>query len=501
MPEVAFVSSHGQAAWLRELAQTIAHELRRQAVDPTHHLGGFPEVRPDRVYVLLDPPSYLMGEGEAIAADDWQLRRTVALWTSPVHDDISPAQRALLEQVGAVFVLDQRDLIALQRMGFLPRLLRPGYSSVLDRYDEGASRPIDAVFSGCYSDRRARLLADAAPVLARYDTVIDLWHPDDLTDTARLKARRELLAAAKVSLHLHMDDDPRIEWPAVLDAVHAGAAVVTEQASGIAPLEVGEHLLVSSPVALPFVVEALIRDPARHRCQAAQAYIRLRDWIPFALPIAVLRAAVVELVGEPTPPGAGFAGPSAPADGSLEEEDSVAPLRLPFARMAKGDAAPRVRAVILAADGSLDDTRNSLSASRRRVSELVQVDDRDQESAAASAWDDMAPLWLLVEAGQTLHPHGLEALEAALEADPALDLVHPVVASGAPGAGSEVLRGWRPVGPDCLEFPALVRGERAAELMSPGHGLTAGHVRSHAARAGWRIGQVPQILAFDRLIG
>ena len=76
---------------------------------------------------------------------------------------------------------------------------------------------------------------------------------------------RSLLAQAKVVINLHGGESTRWSGGRVLDAIHAGAVVVTEHSSGIAPLVAGEHLLVASADALPFVAEALLRDPSGSR--------------------------------------------------------------------------------------------------------------------------------------------------------------------------------------------------------------------------------------------
>lgn len=310
MPEVAFVSSRGQAGSLHELASTLAYELERQAVDCTQHLGGFPAVQPDRVYVLMDPASYLAAEGEQAIPGDAALRRTVLLWVAAPPSRDAASELSLLDRAGAVFVLDQRAVVAMHRLGVPARLLRPGYSPALDRFDPEAPRPIDVLFLGARTPRRARSLAQAARVLARYECALDLADGDDPPEAER---RWELLAQAKVLINLHRDGETRLEWRDVLDAVHAGAAVVTEHASGIAPLEVGEHLLVAGADSLPYVAEMLVRDDARRDRLRTQAYERLRTWIPFALPVSVLRAAIVELVGEPAPPNP-FLGSAGRAD-------------------------------------------------------------------------------------------------------------------------------------------------------------------------------------------
>jgi hypothetical protein len=85
----------------------------------------------------------------------------------------------------------------------------------------------------------------------------------------------------------------------MLDAIHAGAVVVTEHSSQIAPLVPGEHVIAASPDALPHIARALLRDPARLMEIRRTAHDRLHDWIPYALWASILRAAVVELIGEP----------------------------------------------------------------------------------------------------------------------------------------------------------------------------------------------------------
>ena len=87
----------------------------------------------------------------------------------------------------------------------------------------------------------------------------------------------------------------------MLDAIHAGAVVVSEHATGLAPLEPGTHLLVAAADALPYVADHLLSDPDRLAQLREQAYERLSTWIPYALPVSILRAAIVELVGEALP--------------------------------------------------------------------------------------------------------------------------------------------------------------------------------------------------------
>ncbi len=307
MPEAAFVLSTDHDPSLRNLVETVRYELELQAVPSRLDIGRFPEPRPERVYVLLDPWAYVASEGEAALPDDAVLRRTIFLVDEPAPAPAEAAHRALLARAGDVFAFDPRTRLALERLEIACRLLRPGYSASLDRFDPDAERPIDLAFVGTRTDRRARHLDQATTVLARYRSVVSFHEPDPVPDdhaTASSEPGPALLSQAKIVLNVHGGDDNALEWRQVIDAVHAGAVVVTEHSHGIAPLIPGEHLLVASADAVPYVAEALLREGERLALMRVAAHDRLRTWLPFAFPVSVLRAALVELVGEPLPAGA-----------------------------------------------------------------------------------------------------------------------------------------------------------------------------------------------------
>ncbi len=295
MPEVAFVMSPRQDQSLRELAETLGHELGIQAVTSSVHLRGFPEPRPDRVYVLLDPRGYVAAEGAPALPDDSIMARTVLLCAEPPPTDSRDPHLDVLRRGGAVFAIDQRAVIALSRLGVRARLVRPGYTRLHDHFDPRRPRPIDVLFLGAPTPRQTHYLDGAARVLGREHCGLHIAPAD---------RRWPLLEQAKVVINLHGGESTRIEWRSVLDAIHAGAVIVTEHSSGLAPFVAGEHFLAASGDAIPFVAESLVRDPERLAALRTAAYERLSRWLPFGLPVAVLRAAIVELVGEPVSPDA-----------------------------------------------------------------------------------------------------------------------------------------------------------------------------------------------------
>ena len=244
MPEVAFVMSGGQHYPLRELAGTLGYELELQTVPSSLHVGGFPEPRSSLVYVLLDPRGYVAAEGEEALPSDAILRRTIFLCVEapPSHGD--DEHIALLRRAGAVFALDPRSAIAMHRLGIPARPIRPGYSKSLDRFDPAAPRPIDIMFLGAHSLRRTKYLSRAARVLSRYNCLLQISAATPSSgDTSSFLAqgRWPLLAQTKVLISLHRGDGSRFDWRGALDAIHAGAVVVTEASSGITPLVPGEH--------------------------------------------------------------------------------------------------------------------------------------------------------------------------------------------------------------------------------------------------------------------
>src|ERR671936_181285 len=64
MPHLAFVMSRHQNLFFRELVEAIQEELSGLGVPHSVHTDGFPEARPDLVYVLVPPHEYFVLEDE-----------------------------------------------------------------------------------------------------------------------------------------------------------------------------------------------------------------------------------------------------------------------------------------------------------------------------------------------------------------------------------------------------------------------------------------------------
>ena len=258
VPEVAFVMSPRQHQSLRELAEALGTSSELQAVPARCTWAGFPEPRPDRVYVLLDPRGYVAAEGAQALPDDSIMARTVLLCAEPPPTDSGDPHLEVLRRAGAVFAIDQRAVVALSRLGVRARLVRPGYTRVHDHFDPGTPTPDRRAVP-----RRSHAAPDALSRPCRARPGASALRPAPRAGGAGRERdapvsadrRWPLLEQAKVLINLHSGESTRVEWRPVLDAIHAGAVVVTEHSSGMAPLVAGEHLLVASADSMPFVAE------------------------------------------------------------------------------------------------------------------------------------------------------------------------------------------------------------------------------------------------------
>jgi GT2 family glycosyltransferase len=305
VPELAFVMSPSQNWFFGEFVATLRYELEQQGVPSTVHTDGFPEPRPDRVYVLIPPHEYVALQGEEALPDDDLLRRTIFICAEQPNTVHMEQNLELARRAGAVLDINARAVASFRRAGIHARLLRPGYSESLDRFDADAERDLDVLFLGAHTRRRTKWLNRCARILARHNCYLllsDNSRPNTGASTSFLAdAKWDLLTRAKIVLNLHQGEEPYFEWLRVLDAIHAGAVVVTEHSSGMAPLVAGEHLVAATPESLPFVIDAALRDEARLQHLRLQAYERIRTWLPMAQSVSVLRAAAIEIVGRPIP--------------------------------------------------------------------------------------------------------------------------------------------------------------------------------------------------------
>ena len=274
--------------------------------------GAFPSRDPARVYVLLDPSGYVAHEGDAALPADEVLRRTIFLCAEATAVGDGRRRHMLCSRsAGAVFALDQRSVVALHRPGIPARLIRPGYSESLDRFDPQAPRPID-VDVPRHAQPAADQVSEPRRACALRVTTACCRSPITRptagdTSSPLAQGRWPLLAQTKVLISLHRETS--LGW--------TGAVRLTRCTRGRwsspSPRAGSRHWYRESicwwraPTLSPTSSRLCCATSTGSLSLRSAAYERLSSWVPYALPVAVLRAAVVELVGEPVPSGTPWA--------------------------------------------------------------------------------------------------------------------------------------------------------------------------------------------------
>jgi hypothetical protein len=161
-----------------------------------------------------------------------------------------------------------------------------------------------------------------SPVLARLGCVLQLADdplPPGETRSFLAASRWPLLTKTKVLIDLHRAATGPMGWLRMMDAFHSGAVLLSEPSTQTLPFVAGEHFLVARPEAMPHVLDGLLEDSARLAAVRVAAFERLSQWLPLAASVSVLRAALVELVGQPLAGNARLRVPSpvAPAAGHV----------------------------------------------------------------------------------------------------------------------------------------------------------------------------------------
>jgi len=175
--------------------------------------------------------------------------------------------------------INHRGVTELRRRGLETYRLHPGYYAGWDAWGGTASaeRPCDVLFLGSLTDRRARLLSAAAPVLTQWACDLRLFMGDRPVRDGRDqfvtgRSKHQMLAASRVLLNIHQGQRDYFEWIRVLEAVANGCLVVTERSGGYAPLVPSRHFLQGPAETLAGQVDGILRDEALRAELAHDAY-------------------------------------------------------------------------------------------------------------------------------------------------------------------------------------------------------------------------------------
>jgi Glycosyl transferase family 2 len=225
------------------------------------------------------------------------LRRTVAVGTE--QPGLTWFDTALPYQANAAAALDISRFGATEqrRHGVPAEHLQLGYHPSLDATTSGsADRPVDVLFLGNLTDRRARILGICADTLAPRSadlrvTHVDVSQRDRFSGFVGGEEKRRLLASSRMLLNIHRGDAAYFEWARALDALSNGTLLITEHSADFEPLEPGAHFLSVRPQDLPWALETALRDPA----WVDDVRLAGQQFVKDALPLSITATRLAEL--------------------------------------------------------------------------------------------------------------------------------------------------------------------------------------------------------------
>jgi hypothetical protein len=312
-PELAFVVARGQNAFFVELVDVLHREVAALGVTTSVTVGAFPPPSPSRIYVVLPPHEYASLEGPDAFADPAMLGRTIVVCAEQPGSQWFDRNLSWAHGAGAVFDINPRAVDVYRCHGIDARLLPIGYTRQWDSSEPDGptddawddARDIDVLFLGSRSARRDAVLARCADVLRRHRShlvISDNDRPNVVTtdDFVAGADKHTLLCRARTLLNVHVGDEPYFEWLRVVEAMHAGAVVVSEQSTGMLPLRAGRDLVVASTASLPWVLADALADDQRLRAMRRAALGTLRGQ-PMGGAAAAIAFAAARLTRRPIP--------------------------------------------------------------------------------------------------------------------------------------------------------------------------------------------------------
>lgn len=487
-----FVHASGQNVFFQELLDALrAAAARRGAVTETA-VDHFPPLSSERVYVFV-PHEYLPFTQPGAHPTSAQLRRSVAISSEQPDTGWFEQTAAIATAAAATLDINPLGLIELRRRGVAARRLRLGYVPEWDlwRQDEQATREIDLTFLGGHTPRRASALAACAAILTRRRAELRIVeslvpHTARATNFLAGPAKWRHLAQATTLLNVHRGTTAYFEWQRAVEAIANGCVVVGEHSSQSEPLVPGEHFLSTSLESLPYVLDFVLSDEGLLRRVRRDAYEFLKSTLHIDDTVEPLLEAAEDATKAPLPartrPGSPDPQPkptpppppdwaqlalaplvSGPQAGARPPENDFVPSVVPSTT-----AVLDVVVAVSGSSGSVEETLRSLALSddaaisvvvvgttrddhARRVLEKLpwlraQIVDINGSAARGDAVNagvevSSAPAVLILEAGDTLYPHGVDRLRRALYADPVAAFSYGIVEVGDRN-GAKALASW-----------------------------------------------------------
>ncbi|MEA2408782.1 MAG: hypothetical protein QOE69_2901 [Thermoleophilaceae bacterium] len=446
MLELAFVLHRRQNAFFGELVQVIRDELDALGIASSVSLDGYPEARDGRVYVLVPPHEWVALSGAVPPPE--LMARTLVLCAEQPGSSFFDADQPLAEAAGAVFDISPMSVAEWRRRGIAAERFTLGHTARWAAPSLDGARDLDVAFLGCASERRNRLLASFAPLLASRNcrfVLSDNTRPNDGGAPGFLVGsdKRALLGRTRVLLTLHVGEPRSFEHRRAVEAMLSGAVLVSEHGLGCEPFVPGSDMLCGRPESLGHMAVELVENDDWRRLIQESALARLAE---HPLSAAAERlAAVAADVDRLTPaaPLTPWRPPPAPPLPAPEPEHTTS----------DPDAAATRRA--------LKQLRLEAIDTRRRIARLEarlagdrrgSVDVVERTPSHAAARPQVSVLVALFN-----HEHHIEEALESVARSSLREIEIVVVDDGSEDGSAERVRGWLAAHPT---VPALLVSHR-----------------------------------------
>ena len=173
--------------------------------------------------MLVPPHEFFALRGHAVPPDGAPLERTVYVCAEQPGTHFFNLNVNLSPRAGAVFDINPLSISELRMRNVRAELLPLGWTRRWDGTPFDPVRSLDVSFLGCWTPRRGRVLAAAAPQLARrrcHIRLSDFSRPNSERAVGFVSGaeKRALLGRSKLLLNVHQDDLPYLEWLRFVEA-------------------------------------------------------------------------------------------------------------------------------------------------------------------------------------------------------------------------------------------------------------------------------------------
>lgn len=300
MVELAFVLARQQNHFFVELVEALRDELGALGYGSSVHWDGFPAPLPGRIPVLIPPHEYVYLRGEESLPPPEMMVRTIFVCAEQPGTTFFGRNAALVPRAGAAFDINRGSAQALSELGV--RHLPLGWTP---RWDQGpfagdSGRDLDVLFLGCSAPRRLTALASYARTLWPFRCeyrISDNSHPNPEASPSFVvgEEKRALLRRSRVLVNVHQTNHPYFEWLRVVEAMLAGAVLVSEHSVDVAPLVPGRDFLSGRVETLGLLARELLEDEDRRLEMRESALAVLRRELPLSRSALRLGQAAAEL--------------------------------------------------------------------------------------------------------------------------------------------------------------------------------------------------------------